>query len=35
MSQYGADAMALSGSNYRQILTHYYPGTVVDGHAVK
>ncbi len=27
MSQYGADAMAVSGSNYTQILAHYYPGT--------
>lgn len=24
MSQYGADAMALSGSNYKEILDHYY-----------
>ena len=30
MSQYGADAMALSGSDYRQILAYYYPGTVID-----
>lgn len=27
MSQYGADAMAASGSSYMQILAHYYPGT--------
>lgn len=27
MSQYGADAMAVTGSNFRQILGHYYPGT--------
>lgn len=27
MSQYGADAMAASGSNWRQILAHYYSGT--------
>lgn len=27
MSQYGADAMANSGSNYQKILQHYYPGT--------
>ena len=26
MSQYGADAMALAGSDYQQILTHYYQG---------
>lgn len=29
MSQYGAQAMALSGSTYRQILAHYYKGTVL------
>lgn len=29
MSQYGANAMALSGSDYRQILSHYYEGTVI------
>ena len=27
MSQYGADAMASSGSTYGEILTHYYQGT--------
>lgn len=27
MSQYGADAMAELGSDYAQILNHYYPGT--------
>lgn len=27
MSQAGAQAMAASGSGYRQILSHYYPGT--------
>lgn len=27
MSQYGAEAMAVTGSDYRQILSHYYPGT--------
>jgi len=27
MSQYGAEAMAVSGSKYSQILSHYYPGT--------
>ena len=27
MSQYGAMAMADSGSDYREILAHYYPGT--------
>ena len=30
LSQYGADAMALTGSDYKQILTHYYPGTTVE-----
>ena len=30
MSQYGADAMAVSGSNYRQILAHYYAGTTLS-----
>ena len=30
MSQYGADAMALTGSTYSQILAYYYPGTVID-----
>lgn len=27
MSQYGAEAMAAKGSNYEEILAHYYPGT--------
>lgn len=27
MSQYGADAMAVAGSSYAEILAHYYPGT--------
>lgn len=27
MSQYGAEAMAVSGSDYTRILSHYYPGT--------
>ena len=27
MSQYGADAMALEGFSYDQILAHYYRGT--------
>ena len=30
MSQYGAEAMAVSGSTYDQILSHYYPGTVLQ-----
>ena len=29
MSQYGAEAMAVSGSNYDAILQHYYPGTTL------
>ena len=27
MSQYGADAMAVSGRTYKEILAHYYQGT--------
>ena len=30
MSQYGADAMAASGSDFTQILAHYYQGTVLE-----
>ena len=30
MSQYGADAMAVAGSTYREILQHYYQGTQID-----
>ena len=30
MSQYGAQAMAESGSTYQQILSHYYPGTTLE-----
>lgn len=30
MSQYGAEAMAASGSTFQQILSHYYPGTELD-----
>lgn len=30
MSQYGADAMAVGGSDYRQILTHYYSGVTIQ-----
>ena len=30
MSQYGADAMAATGSNYLQILQYYYGGTGID-----
>lgn len=30
MSQYGANAMAQEGSTYREILSHYYPGTKLE-----
>lgn len=30
MSQYGAEAMAQAGSDYGEILAHYYPGTVLE-----
>ena len=30
MSQYGADAMALQGSGYEEILAHYYRGTTLE-----
>ncbi|ERI89460.1 stage II sporulation protein D [Clostridiales bacterium oral taxon 876 str. F0540] len=30
MSQYGAGAMAKNGSNYKQILTHYYQGVKIE-----
>jgi stage II sporulation protein D len=30
MSQYGADAMAMDGKNYREILAHYYAGTTLE-----
>ena len=29
MSQYGAEVMAASGADYREILAHYYPGTAL------
>ncbi len=29
MSQWGAEAMARNGSNYKEILSHYYPGTLL------
>lgn len=31
MSQYGANTMASEGYDYRQILTHYYSGTEIEG----
>lgn len=30
MSQYGADAMAVGGNSYREILAYYYPGTKLE-----
>lgn len=30
MSQYGAEAMALEGKSYQQILEHYYTGTILS-----
>ncbi len=30
MSQYGADFMARQGSNYKEILAHYYPNTDIN-----
>ncbi len=30
LSQYGADAMAASGSTYDEILAYYYPGTTLE-----
>lgn len=30
MSQYGADAMAVTGKNYREILSYYYSGTTLE-----
>ena len=30
MSQYGADAMALRGDDFQNILAHYYPGTSLN-----
>ena len=34
MSQYGADAMAESGSNFEDILYHYYQGTVLQQYSI-
>jgi len=33
MSQYGADAMAAAGSDHREILSYYYPGTEIDNYS--
>ena len=30
MSQYGAEAMAVKGNDYKQILAYYYPGTYLS-----
>ena len=35
MSQYGADAMAAAGADYKQILTHYYTGIVLETYPLK
>ena len=32
MSQYGANGMAKNGYSYSQILSHYYPGTVISNY---
>ena len=32
MSQYGANVMAKDGADYREILAHYYPSTVLVTH---
>ncbi len=32
MSQYGAEAMAAAGSDYRAILSHYYPDTILTNY---
>ena len=34
MSQYGADAMAVNGSDFEEILLHYYPGTVLENRSI-
>ncbi len=34
MSQYGADAMAENGSNYKEILMHYYTGATVENYTL-
>ena len=34
MSQYGADAMAVAGKTYEEILTYYYQGTVLEEFAI-
>jgi len=31
MSQYGANAMAVNGEGFENILRHYYPGTELVG----
>jgi stage II sporulation protein D len=35
MSQYGADAMAVQGSTYEQILLHYYRGTTLEAYSAE
>ena len=33
MSQYGAQAMAMEGKTFREILSHYYQGTTLENRA--
>ncbi len=35
MSQYGAEAMAVSGASFREILSHYYLGTTLEAYIDK
>ena len=30
LSQFGANSMATQGKNYKDILSHYFPGTKVE-----
>lgn len=34
LSQYGADAMAVQGNDYHQILEHYYPGAALGQYSI-
>lgn len=34
MSQYGAEAMAVTGSTFQEILAHYYQGTVLEAYPI-
>ncbi len=35
MSQYGADAMAVAGNDFEEILAHYYKGTTLEHYSLK